>query len=107
MKKSDLNIRHLLQQAKEYTTHVVFILSMRTETAFLLLKEAQELNYIWPKYAWIVFSVDDDLDTFAGDLEGIFLTHDYSRIGLNKILARFFSSDSVMAPDALNISLPG
>ena len=109
MKKSDLNIRHLLQQAKEYNTHV-FFLSMRTETAFLLLKEAQELDYIWPKYAWIVFSVDDDLDTFTGDLEGIFLTHHYSKIGLNKILdnySRFFSSDSVMAPDALDIPLPG
>ena len=109
MKKSDLNIRHLLQQAKEYDTHV-FILSMRTETALLLLKEAQELDYIWPKYAWIVFSVDDDFDTFTGDLEGIFFTHEYSRFGLNKILdnySRFFSSDSVMAPDALDIPLPG
>ena len=86
---------------------------MRKETALFLLKEAQKMDYIWPKYAWIVFCIDIDPDTFTdNDLEGIFLTQDHSRFEVNKIsntlgnYSRYLSSNSVMA-DILDIPLPG
>ena len=109
VKKSEHHIQHILQQVKVYDTHTL-ILSMRKETALFLLKEAQKLDYIWPKYAWIVFCIDTDPDTFTdNDLEGVFLTQDHSRFELDKILntlgnySTFLSSNS----DILDIPLPG
>ena len=109
VKKSEHHVQHVLQQAKVYDTHIL-ILSMRKETALFLLKEAQKMDYIWPKYVWIVFCIDIDPDTFTdNDLEGIFLTQDHSRFELNNILntlgnySGYLSSNS----DILDIPLPG
>ena len=98
----------ILKQVKEYGTYI-FVLCMRTEIALLLLNEAQELGYSWPEYAWIVFSVDSDPDTFAGSLEGTFVTRDYSGIETNNIfktagVLKFICSNS--GSNSLNISLP-
>ena len=90
----------VLKQVGEYGTYI-FVLSLNTETALSILKEAQELGYSWPEYAWIVFSVDSDPDTFAGYLEGTFVTRDYSANNILKT-ARFFCSNS-----GLDTSLPG
>ena len=109
VKKYEHHIQHVLQQAKVYDTHIL-ILSMRKETALFLLKEAQKMDFVWPKYAWIVFCIDIDPDTFtADDLEGMFLTQDHSRFEILNSLgnySRFLSSNSVMA-DVLDIPIPG
>ena len=99
------SIDHFLKQVREYGTFI-FVLCMRTENALLLLKEAQELGYSWPEYAWIVFSIDSDPDTFAGSLEGTFVTRDYSGIETNNILkTKLICSNSGTL--SFNISLPG
>ena len=91
----------ILKQVREYGTYI-FVLCMRTEIALLLLNEAQELGYSWPEYAWIVFSVDSDPDTFAGSLEGTFVTRDniFKTAGVLKFICSNSGSNS------LNISLP-
>ena len=69
------------------------MLSLRRETALSLLKEAHELGYSWPEYAWIVLSIDSDPDTFADYVEGTFVTRAYSGIEMNnycKILLQRF-----------------
>ena len=99
------SISHILNEVREYGTYI-FVLCMRTETALLLLEGVHKLDYTWPKYAWIAFSIENDPDTFTGALEGTFLTQDYSRIGLNDFLnlnntGRFLFNKSVIADDIL------
>ena len=98
-----INIHHVLNQVSEYGTYI-FVLSLRRETALSLLKEAQELGFSWPEYAWIVLSINSDPDTFADYVEGTFVTRDYSGIEMNNI-ARFFCSNS--GNQSLDTSLPG
>ena len=47
------NTKYVLQRIKKSATNIVIVLASE-RTASIILKEALELNFIWPLYAWIL-----------------------------------------------------
>ena len=93
-----------IQTFKEYETDVVVILT-RDKVACSLIREAKNLDFKWPEYAWILLDVDfhSSLET---SLEGVILLRDQTLLaqGSTNYHARCFFNSSIFINSILAIA---